>query len=182
MLAHVFVTKKKDEESGYTNTSFRLQGLGLNGTVPVRVCYFGKPVMEPVMVRVVDAVTKKDKLDKDGKPVFTEKRNDDGTVVTQEKKDPKTGKPILRDDDFKNRVELLSMFSGIWDTDVVAEPVEIIAKLSPVQKANGEKYNYYAVCGNEEVPIEVTDFSTPDRPDYSYRSNCVKLAAMAKRV
>ena len=71
MKAHVFVTKKKDEESGYTNTSFRLQGLGLNGTIPVRVCYFGKPVMEPVMVRVIDSVTKKEKVDKDGKPVVT---------------------------------------------------------------------------------------------------------------
>ena len=181
MLAHVFVKRTKDEESGYTNTSFRLQGLGLNGTVPVRVCYFGKPVKEPVMVRVVDSVTKQPKLDKDGKPVFAEKKDEDGNVIMQVKKN-ENGKEILRDENFSDRVEVLSMFSGEWESDVVADPVEIIAKTRTVQKEGADKFIYFAVCGNEEIPIEVPDFSTAERPDYRYRSNCRKLSAMAKRV
>lgn len=181
MLAHVFVKRTKDEESGYMNTSFRLQGLGLNGTIPIRVCYFGKPVKEPVMVRVVDAVSKQPKVDKDGKPVFAEKKDEDGNVIMQIKKD-ETGKEIVRDENFSDRVEVLSMFSGVWDSDIVTDPVEIIAKTRTVQKEGGDKFIYFAVCGNEEVPIEVPDFSTAERPDYRYRSNCRKLSAMAKRV
>lgn len=165
MLVHLYVKKAKDEESGYTNTSFRLQGVGLNGTIPVRVCYFGKPVME----EVIDPATKQPKVDKDGNPVL------------QAKKD-KDGKEILRDENYGDRVEVLAMYSGNYDNGVVCDPVEIIAKARSVQAANGDKFVYYAVCGNEEIPIEVPDFSTSERPDYRYRSNCRKLGAMAKRV
>lgn len=185
MLAHVFVKRTRDEDSDYTNIAFRIQGVGLNGTVPVRVCYFGKPVMEPVMVRVIDSVTKQPKLDKDGKPVFAEKKDDDGNTVMQVKKD-ENGKEIQRDENYRDRVEVLAMYSGNWDKFVengeACDPVEIIAKTRSVQNAGGDKYIYFAVCGNEEVPIEVPDFSTADRPDYRYRSNCRKLGAMAKRV
>ena len=181
MLAHVFVKKTRDEENGYTNISFRLQGLGLNGTVPIRVCYFGKPIMEPVMVKVVDSITKQPKLDKEGKPVFEQKKDEEGNAIMQIKKDEK-GKEILRDENFSDRVEVLSMYSGIYDSDVVADPIEIIAKTRSVQTSGGDKYIYFAVCGNMEIPIEVPDFSTADRPDYRYRSNCRKLEAMAKRV
>lgn len=181
MLAHVLVRRKKDEESGYTNTSFRLQGVGLNGSVPVRVCYFGKPVVEPVMEKLLDANTQKPKLDKNGKEILVEKKDAEGNVITQEKKD-KDGKVILRDENFSERVDVLSMFSGSMDDGVFMESVEIIAKQRSVQTGNGDKYIYFAVCGNEEIPIEVPDFSTADRPDYNYKSNCRKLAAMAKRV
>jgi hypothetical protein len=181
MLAHVYVRRKKDEESGYTNTSFRLQGVGLNGTVPVRVCYFGKPVMEPVMERLLDVNTQKPKVDKNGKEIWVEKKDEEGNVALQEKKD-KDGKVIQRDEHFSERVDVLSMFSGNMDDGTMVEPVEIIAKQRSVQSGNGDKYIYFAVCGNEEIPIEVPDFSTADRPDYNYKSNCRKLAAMAKRV
>ena len=41
MKAYVFVTRRKNDD-GYTNTSFKLQGVGLNGRISIRVVYFGK--------------------------------------------------------------------------------------------------------------------------------------------
>lgn len=180
MLVNVMAVRKKDEETGYTNTSFRLQGVGLNGSVPVRVCYFGKPVMEPVMVTLIDKATGKPKLDKDGKEQLVEKIDEQGNTVMQAKKD-KDGKEIIRDNNFSDRVDVLFMYSGNLETGTVCDPVEVIAKTRSVV-VDGEKYMYFVVCGNEEIPIEVPDFSTADKPDYRYRSNCRKLSAMAKRV
>ena len=114
MLANFFVSRRKSEETGYTNTSFRLQGVGLNGTIPVRVCYFGKQVMEPVMEKVIDASTGKPKLDKDGKELLVEKKDKDGNVIMAPKKDEK-GNDVLRDENYADRVDLLSMFSGNQD-------------------------------------------------------------------
>ena len=180
MLVHVMAAKKKDEETGYTNTSFRLQGVGLNGSIPVRVCYFGKTVMEPVMETVIDKATGKPKLDKDGKEQLIEKIDEQGNTIMQAKKD-ENGKEVKRDNNFSDRVEVLSMYSGDLATGAVCDPVEVIAKTRTVA-VDGEKYMYFVVCGNEEIPIEVPDFSTADKPDYRYRSNCRKLSAMAKRV
>ena len=180
MLVNVMVAKKKDEETGYTNTSFRVQGVGLNGSVPIRVKYFGKTVMEPVMVTLLDKATGKPKLDKDGKEQLVEKIDEQGNTVMQAKKDEQ-GNEIKRDNNFVDRVDLLAMYSGDLSTGTVCDPVEIIAKTRSVV-VDGEKYNYFVVCGNEEIPIEVPDFSTADKPDYRYRSNCRKLSSMAKRV
>ncbi len=181
MLANFFVSRRKSEETGYTNTSFRLQGVGLNGTIPVRVCYFGKQVMGPVMEKVLDASTGKAKLDKDGKELLVEKKDKDGNVVLAPKTD-KDGKDVLRDDNYADRVDLLSMFSGNLEDNHFTDAIRVIAKTRTVVGANGEKYAYFAVCGNEEVPIEVVDFSTDAKPDYRYRSNCVKLSSIAERV
>lgn len=181
MLVRVFAKQKKDEESGYTNTSFRLEGVGLNGSVPIRVCYFGKPVMEPVMEKVIDPLTKKPKLDEDGKELFEQKKDEQGNPILEAKKD-EDGKEVLRDDNYGDRVELLLMYSGNRESGIVTDPLELIAKVRQVQSANGSKYNYFAVCGNTQVPIEVPDFSTADRPDYRYSSNCRKLASMATLV
>lgn len=181
MLAHLYVKKAKDEESGYTNTSFRLEGVGLNGSIPIRVCYFGKPVMQPVMEKVIDPFTKKPKLGEDEKEILEQKKDDEGNLVFEPKKD-ENGKEVLRDEYYSDRVEVLSMYSGNRDTGVVCDPVEIIAKARSVQVANGDKFIYFAVCGNTEIPIEVPDFSTTDRLDYRYSSNCRKLSSMAKRV
>ena len=179
MKANLYVKKSKDEENGYTNTYFRLQGVGLNGLIPIRVCYFGKPVMEPVMEKVVDLSGKP--ILKEGKEQFREKKDEEGNVIMQAKKDDK-GKEILRDELFSERVEVLSMYSGDYENGIVCDPVDIIAKARSVAAENGEKFNYYAVCGNERVPIEVPDFSTADRPDYRYRGNCRKLASIAERI
>ena len=181
MLANFFVSRRKSEETGYTNTSFRLQGVGLNGTIPVRVCYFGKQVMEPVMEKVIDASTGKPKLDKDGKELLVEKKDKDGNVIMAPKKDEK-GNDVLRDENYADRVDLLSMFSGNQDDGHFTDPIKVIAKTRAVTGANGEKYAYFAVCGNEEVPIEVVDFSTEEKPDYRFRANCKKLFAIAERV
>ena len=180
MLVNVMAVRKKDEETGYTNTSFRLQGVGLNGSVPVRVCYFGKTVMEPVMEAVIDEKTGKPKLDKDGKEILVAKIDEQGNPILQAKKD-ENGKEIKRDVNFNDRVDVLFMYSGSIETGTVCEPVEVIAKTRSVV-VDGEKYMYFVVCGNEEIPIEVPDFSTAEKPDYRYRGNCRKLYAMAKRV
>ena len=96
MKAFVFMTRKQNEE-GYTNTSFRIQGEGLAGKIPVRVSYFGKPVIEPIMIEQIDKATGKPVLDKDGKKVLIEKKNEQGEVLYQEVKN-KDGKTVLRDE------------------------------------------------------------------------------------
>ena len=177
MLVKVFVKKTKSGE--YTNTSFRLQGENLRGMIPIRVCYFGKPVKEPVMEKLLDPVTKKPKLDENGKETFVEKLDEQGNVVMETKKNA-DGKEILRDDNYFDRVELLSMFSGDYETGEVAQSVSLIAKKKNVVAEDGVKFNYFLVCGNEQVPIEVPDFSTEERPDYRYKANCKALSAIAE--
>lgn len=180
MKAYVFVTRKKNEESGYTNTSFRLQGEGLAGRIPVRVCYFGKPVVEAVMVEQVDKMTGKPIVDKDGNKVLIQKKDEQGNPMFAEVKN-KDGNTVLRDDQYSARVDLLFMFSGDEEENTVCNPVEIIAR--PCQrKANGDIHAYYAVCGNEEVPIEVIDFSTAEKEDWRYPANRKKLHAIAQIV
>ena len=44
MECYVIKTEKTDEATGYFNRTFYLQGVGLSGMVPIRVCYFGKVV------------------------------------------------------------------------------------------------------------------------------------------
>ena len=175
MQAHLFMKKQKNENTGFWNTNFALQGVGLNGTVPIRVCYFGKPVMEPVMEKVMDPLTGKPKLDKDKKEILVEKKDEAGNTVMAPKKD-KEGKEILRDEDFSVRVELLEMYSGNLKDGVFCNPVDVLASRS--SEVEGE-YNYFVQCWNVKIPIEVPDFSTDDRPDYGYRANKAKLRLIA---
>ena len=180
MKVHVFMTRKVDEENGYTNTLFRLQGVGLTGLIPVRICFNGKPVVAPVMVRQIDKATGKPLLDKDGKELLTEKKDDQGNVIYQELKN-ENGKTVMRDEEFVPRVDLLSMFSANREEGELCEPVDLIAR-SCQQKENGDRYAYYLVCGNEEVPIEVVNFSTADKVDWKYDSNRKRLFAIAEKV
>jgi hypothetical protein len=189
MKAYVFVTRRKNDE-GYTNTSFNLQGVGLNGRIPVRVVYFGKPVLEPipVLVKQIDKATGKPVYGKDGKEVLIEKLDEQGNVIFEKDENGnivyvtvknEKGQEVLRDDQYRARIDVLSMFAT-EDDDIseVCMPVDIIKKPCKERK-NGDKFWYYVICGDDRIPVEVVDFSTEERPDYSYESNRRKLYALA---
>lgn len=189
MKAYVFVTRRKNDD-GYTNTSFKIQGVGLNGRIPVRVVYFGKPVLEPVpvLIKQIDKMTGKPVIGKDGKEVLIEKTDEQGNVVFEKNEKGEVlfapvlndkGEKVLRDNDYRARVDVLSMFAT-EDEDIseVCTPVDVI-KRPCKERENGDKFWYYVVCGDDHIPIEVVDFSTEDRPDYSYDSNRRKLYALA---
>lgn len=191
MLVHVFKDKVKNEESGYVNTTFRIQGVDLEGLIPVRICYFGKPVYEPEvkMVKVVDKMTGKP-IVKDGKEVFEPELDAEGhkVLVKDEKGDvvmkkvmKQDGKELLRDEDYGAREEILEMFAGVWSNEnpLYRTPVHLI--LRPV-KGEIEKWRGYLVCGNEEVPVEVIDFSTAEKPDWSYEKRKRKFFAMGEKI
>ena len=171
MLVHVFA-RESQSNSEWTNTYFSIQGENLNGTVPIRVCYFGKPVMVPKT---------KDGVDEKGNKIVVEVKDENGKAILEPKKDVE-GKEVLRDDDFSARMDLLAMYSGNQEDGVVCTPVRLIAKAKQGNTAGNGKYNYFLVCGNEEIPIEVTDFSREGKPDYGYPKNCRKLYAMAEIV
>ena len=177
MKAHLFKQRKKNERTGYWNTSFWLQGVGLNGLVPIRVCYFGKPVMEPEMVKDVD-LAGKPKKDKDGNDILIEKKDKDGNVVLKAKVD-EHGEPVLRDEDFSVRVEVLEMYSGDYKAGIFCEPVDVEAKAKSSSSEGDDKFNYFVTCGALKIPVEVPDFSTDERPDYSFRANRTKLHLIA---
>ena len=179
MKAYVFVTRKKNGD-GYTNTSFRIQGEGLSGRIPVRVSYYGKPVIEPVMVEQIDKMTGKPALDKEGKKILIPKTDEQGNAVYKEVLN-EDGNVVMRDENYGARVDVLSMFASDEEDGEVCRPVEIIKR--PCQeRENGDRFKYYAVCGDEEVPIEVVNFSTAEKEDYKYNSNCRKLNAIAQQV
>lgn len=175
MKVHLFKSRKKSERTGFWNTSFYVQGVGLSGLVPVKVSYFGEPVMEPVMEPELDSVGKP-KKDKDGKPILVEKKDKDGNVILQEKVDEK-GEKVLRDNEFSIRQEILDMYSADLRTGAVCDPVDVIAK----KQANSDEFNYFVICGDVKIPVEVPDFSTDERPDYSFRANKEKLRIIATR-
>ena len=172
-------TKKNDET--YFNRTLYLQGVGLSGVVPIRVCYFGKPVMEAVMEKVIDPATNRPKLDKDGKELFVEKKDKDGNVIMRVKKD-EDGNEILRDDDFRVREDLLDMFAVKYEAFMqgeVCNPVEVFARAKKTENADGEKYNFFVRIGKEEIPVEVIDFSSKDSTDWKYRGNLAKMRYLA---
>lgn len=180
MECYVLKTEKKTTKNGeeYFNRTFYLQGVGLGALVPIRVVYFGKPVMEPVMEKVIDVVTGKPKLDKDGKEVFIQKKDKDGNVIMQAKKD-EDGKDILRDDDFRVREDLLDMFAADYGSGELCKPVSVYMQAKKTEGEDGEKYNYFIKVGKESIPVEVIDFSTETRPDYKYRGNLAKMKVLA---
>lgn len=183
MKCYVVKTEKKTVKNGeeYFNRTLYLQGVGLSGIVPIRVVYFGKAVMEAVMEKVIDPVTNRPKLDKDGKEMFAEKKDKDGNVVMRVKKD-EDGNDIVRDDDFRIREDLLDMFAMDYDAfkaGEVCNPVDVFAKAKKAETEDGEKYNYFIRVGKEDIPVEVIDFSSDDRIDYKYRSNLAKMRYLA---
>lgn len=180
MKCYVLKSEKKTQKNGedYFNRTFYLQGVGLAGMVPIRVCYFGKPVMEKVMEKVIDLITNKPKLDKDGKEMFVEKKDKDGNVIMQAKKD-ENGKEILRDDDYYVREDLLDMFAADYKSGEACNPVEVYSQAKKTDGEDGEKYNYFIKVGKESIPIEVIDFSTAERTDYKYRGNLAKMRYLA---
>lgn len=189
MKVYVFVTRKKNDD-GYTNTSFKIQGVGLNGRIPVRVVYFGKPILEPVpvFIKQIDKVTGKPVIGKDGKEILVEKLDEQGNVIFEKDENGnivyvtvknEKGQEVLRDDQYRARIDVLSMFAT-EDDDIseVCMPVDIIKKPCK-ERENGDKFWYYVICGDDRIPVEVVDFSTEERPDYSYESNRRKLYALA---
>ena len=179
MQCYVIKTEKKTVKNGeeYFNRTFYLQGVGLSGMVPIRVVYFGKPVMEAVMEKVIDLVTNRPKLDKDGKEMFTEKKDKDGNVVMRVKKD-EDGNDVLRDEDFRIREDLLDMFAVDYEGFKSGEgcnAVEVFARAKKTDDDGGEKYNYFIKVGKQDIPVEVIDFSSEDRTDYKYRGNLAKM-------
>ena len=180
MKCYVIKTEKKTTKNGeeYFNRTLYLQGVGLSGIVPIRVCYFGKPVMEAVMEKVIDPATNKPKLDKDGKELFVEKKDKDGNVIMRVKKD-EDGNDILRDDDFRIREDLLDMFAAEYNSGEVCNPVSVYMEAKKTEDDDGEKYNYFVKVGKQAIPVEVIDFSTETRPDYKYRGNLAKMRVLA---
>lgn len=178
MKCYVFKTEKKNEDTGYFNKTLFLQGVGLSGLVPIRVCYFGKPVMEPVMVKVIDEVTKKPKLNKDGKEMFVEKKDEHGDIVYAVKKD-EDGNEVIRDEDYAVRESLLDMFAAGYKTGELCNPVEVFSQVKKTESEDGETLNYFVRVGKDVIPIEVIDFSTAKKPDYNYRGNKAKLRYLA---
>lgn len=176
MKCYVFKKEEKNERTGYWNKTYFLQGVGLSGTVPIRICYFGKPVMEAVMEKVMDLATGKPKLDKDGKEQFVEKKDKDGNVILQVKKD-ENGEEVIRDEDYSVREALLDMFAAVYRSAEVCSPVEVYGKKTANEK--GEVENFFIRVGKDTIPIEVIDFSTSERPDYNYRGNKAKLRYLA---
>ena len=178
MQCYVIKTEKK--EDNYFNRTFYLQGVGLSGMVPIGVVYFGKPVMEAVMEKVIDPATNRPKVDKDGKEVFVEKKDKDGTVSTRVKKD-EDGKEIIRDEDYRIREDLLDMFAVTYEAfknGEVCKPVTVFAKKANAENEE-EKYHFFVKVGKKDIPIEVIDFSTEDRTDFKYRRNLAKLQFLA---
>ena len=175
MLCNVFKTEKKNEQTGFFNRTFFLQGEGLNGRVPIRVVYFGKPVMEPILEEVIDPVSGKPKIDKDGKKVFAAKKDKDGNVLLQVKKD-ENGNDVLRDDDYRVREELLDMFAAPWGSGEVCKPVTLLSK---PRKDGSDELNFFIRLGKNDLPVEVVDFSTETKVDYSYPGNVAKLRYLA---
>ena len=181
MKCYVVKTEKTNEETGFFNRTFYLQGVGLSGMVPIRVVYFGKPVMEAVMEKVIDPITNKPKLDKDGKEMFVEKKDKDGNTILRAKKD-EDGKDIIRDDDFRVREDLLDMFAVGYDafkSGEVCNPVEVFAQAKKTENEDGERMNYFIKVGKESIPVEVIDFSSEDRTDFKYRGNLAKMRYLA---
>lgn len=183
MKCYVIKTEKKASKNGedYFNRTLYVQGVGLSSMVPIRVCYFGKPVMENVMEKVIDPVTNKPKLDKDGKELFVEKKDKDGNVIMRVKKD-EDGNDILRDDDFRIREDLLDMFAVNYEAfkqGEVCNPVQVFARPKKTETEDGEKYNFFIKVGKDDIPVEVIDFSTDDRTDYKYRGNLAKMRYLA---
>ena len=180
MKCYVLKTEKKTVKNGeeYFNRTFYLQGVGLSGMVPIRVCYFGKPVTEIVTEKVIDQATGKPKLDKDGKELFVEKKDKDGNVITRVKKD-EDGNDILRDDDYRIREDLLDMFAAVYGSGEVCSPVSVYSRAKKTEDESGERLNYFIKIGKESVPVEVIDFSTDERPDYKYRGNLAKMRCLA---
>ena len=183
MQCYVIKTEKKTVKNGeeYYNRTFYLQGVGLSGMVPIRVVYFGKPVMEAVMEKAIDPITNKPKLDKDGKEMFVEKKDKDGNVITRVKKD-EDGNEILRDEDYRIREELLDMFAIDYEgfkSGEVLNAVEVFSRTKKADDDGGEKYNYFIKVGKQDIPVEVIDFSSDDRTDYKYRSNVAKMRYLA---
>ena len=183
MQCYVIKTEKKtvknDEE--YFNRTLYLQGVGLSGMVPIRVVYFGKPVMEAVMEKLIDPATNKPKVDKDGKEMFVEKKDKDGNVIMRVKKDEE-GNDIIRDDDFRIREDLLDMFAVDYDAfknGEVCNAVEVFEKKKKMDDGETEKHYFFVKVGKKEIPIEVIDFSTGGRTDFKYRSNFAKLQLLA---
>ena len=183
MKCYVIKTEKKTTKNGedYFNRTLYLQGVGLSGMVPIRVCYFGKPVMEAVMEKVIDPATNKPKLDKDGKELLVEKKDKDGNVIMRVKKD-EDGSDILRDDDFRIREDLLDMFAVSYEAfkqGEVCNPVEVFARAKKTESKDGEKYNFFIRVGESVIPVEVIDFSSEDRTDFKYRGNLAKMRYLA---
>ena len=77
--------------------------------------------------------------------------------------------------------EILEMFAGVWSNEnpLYRTPVHLI--LRPI-KGETEKWRGYLVCGNEEVPVEVIDFSTAEKPDWSYEKRKRKFFAMGEKI
>lgn len=183
MKCYVIKTEKVTEKDGetYFNRTFYLQGVGLSGMIPIRICYFGKPVMEAVMEKVIDPATNRPKLDKDGKEMFAEKKDKDGNVIMRAKKD-ENGNDILRDDDFRIREDLLDMHAvdyKAFQGGEVFNPVEVFARGKKAESEDGEKYNFFVRVGKNEIPVEVIDFTSENRVDFKYRSNLAKMKVLA---
>ena len=181
MKAHLFKRRKQNELSERWFTSLWVQGEGLSERIPINVVFFGKPVMEPVMVKAIDPTSGKVRLDKDGKEIFVEQKDKAGNVVLQEKKD-ENGEVVLRDEEYAVRVSVLEMYAADVRSNELCKPVEVIAKKRSKPAENGDTYNYFIVVEGMEIPIEVVDFTTDTRQDYNYRSNCVRLTLIATKV
>lgn len=182
MNCYVIKTEKKQVKNGeeYFNRTFYLQGVGLSGMVPIRIVYFGKPVMEAVMEKLIDPATNRPTVGKDGKEVFVEKKDKDGNIIMRVKKD-ENGKDIVRDDDYRIREDLLDMFAVDLDAfkaGEVCKDVTVFAKKAKLENEE-EKYYFFVKVGKKDIPIEVIDFSTDDRADFKYRSNFAKLQLLA---
>lgn len=183
MECYVIKTEKVTEKNGekYFNRTLYLQGVGLSGMVPIRVCYFGKPVMEPVMEKLIDTMTNKPKLDKNGNELLVQKKDKDGNTVMQVKKD-ENGNDILRDDDFRIREDLLDMFAvdyNAFKQGEVNKPVEVFARAKKTDGETSERYNFFVKVGKKEIPVEVIDFTSEDYVDYKYRGNLAKMNVLA---
>ena len=159
---------KKSTASG---TVVFVQGDGLDCRVPVKVTHCPKPVMREVMEKVIE--NGKPKLDAEGNVVLMPKLGADGKPAFEQVLD-ENKKPLFRDPKYAERTAILETFAARVDSDVYCKPVTVSKRVS-----DEGCVNYIITCDKEVIPVDVIDFSSESKPDYSYNRHCTQMRLIA---
>lgn len=169
MQVYLMAKQKQKEGADYPSTYFSVCGVNMLGTfIPIRAKYFGD--------RTSKEAGKPSEKDVEGE--FEDEYEEEVLVNSRDPEQKKQEKDKKKDVNYGARIEVLLMFAGNQETGETRDPVNLVAK-RVTKGGNRDGEAYYLECGRDFIPIEVSDFSTEEHPDYRYAGNCRKLKALS---